>query len=214
MGLAVNEHMYKMGFQAQGHLYTTPMMSLREYAKNQGGNIFGHYYGFLCFRQLVCIICCVTLENSDQANEFLDQMPPSTPWMKTSEKLSEVALELLYRAVTIKDMRTLFKLLGFAPVHGPIVFYRGTCDQGMTKDDVRFLIDVLWKSRKSIIKLCSKGLLHGLPVLLFLFHQMAHLNEDLSTFERPWTKLQVLILRCYLSTSKDSDRQYLHQVSQ
>ncbi|CAE6463265.1 unnamed protein product [Rhizoctonia solani] len=62
--------------------------------------------------------------------------------------------------------------------------------------------------------LYSKGLLHGILVVFFMFQKMTHFDEGIPILERPWTKLQDLLLRCYLSTSKDTDCQYLRQVSQ
>ncbi|KDN46731.1 hypothetical protein RSAG8_04111, partial [Rhizoctonia solani AG-8 WAC10335] len=205
--------MYQLGFQAGGQIYTQIMASLREYSKIQGGDILKHYYGFICVRHLVHMISLGTVENSKKANAFLTKTPPSTPWTKASEQLSEAALELMFRAVAAEDMVTLFSIMGFVPVN-PLVAFKGACDNGLTEEDAWFWIDVLWKSRKSIIFLRSKGLLHGLPVLLFVFYHITQYTNDVPTFQRPWLKIQDLVLRCYLSTTKDSDRQYLRQISQ
>ncbi|QRW21171.1 MYND Zn-finger protein [Rhizoctonia solani] len=48
---------------------------------------------------------------------------------------------------------------------------------GLTTEDIEFLIDLLWGSRKSVLPLCFKGLLPGFPVLLFLLYNMTDYTD-------------------------------------
>ncbi|EUC54157.1 transmembrane protein, putative [Rhizoctonia solani AG-3 Rhs1AP] len=152
--------------------------------------------------------CIGIIRRHGSFETFLSNMRPDCPWNKVTTLLSEASHDIIYASLASNNQVGTLHLLGFSPT----TLSAFADDGGLTRADIGFLIDVLWRSRKSMLPLRLKGLLPGLPVFLFLIYHLTQFT-DMLEFERPWLNVQDLVQRCYLGNSNTYERNILRQVS-
>ncbi|KAL5633671.1 hypothetical protein ACGC1H_005774 [Rhizoctonia solani] len=154
------------------------------------------------------MVCIGIIRRHGSLETFLSDMRPDCPWNKVTTLLSEASHDIIHASLASNDRVGTFLLLGFSPT----TLSAFADDGGLTRADIGFLIEVLWRSRKSILPLRFKGLLPGFPVFLFMLYNLTQLT-DMPEIERPWLDVQDLVQRCYLGNSNTYERNVLRQVS-
>ncbi|KAJ1303165.1 hypothetical protein OPQ81_011366 [Rhizoctonia solani] len=189
--LAVGENMHKVGFHSGSKIFPVLMETVRKYTDIHNGEIFTYYYGFLCVRHLIRMVCIGTLTQNKALDAFLKDMKPGASRNIVTKCLAERALGFMTNALYTEDLSNVADALG--------------CN-------VRFLVDVVWKSRKAIIPLRRGGLLPGLPALVFVLCEMTTFS-DTPKPTRPWSQLRDILLRCYLGDATLPERAILRQLA-
>ncbi|KDN45866.1 hypothetical protein RSAG8_04699, partial [Rhizoctonia solani AG-8 WAC10335] len=206
--LAVGENMHKVGFHSGNKIFPVLMKTIRKYTDIHKGEIFSHYYGFLCVRHLIRMICISTLTQNNAFGSFLKGMKPSASRSAVAKSLAEKALGFMTEALYTEDLSNVADALGCSSKTGKAFMIDG----GLGFRDVRFLVDVIWKSRKAIIPLRRSGLLPGLPALVFVLSEMT-IFSDAPKPTRPWSQLRDILLRCYLGDTTLPERAILRQLA-
>ncbi|CAE7107942.1 unnamed protein product [Rhizoctonia solani] len=206
--LAVGENMNKVGFQSGAQIFSVLMSTIKGYVKLHPSDMFEHYYGFLCVRHIIRMVSIGILRRHGSLETFLGEIQRDCPWNRVTARLSEASHDIIHTSLASNDQVNTLLLLGFSHV----TWSAFADDGGLTMNDVGFLIEALWESRKSILPLRFKGLLPGFPVFLFLLYNLTQYN-DMKEIERPWLKVQDLVQRCYLGDSNTYERNVLRQVS-
>ncbi|KAF8698334.1 hypothetical protein RHS03_07689, partial [Rhizoctonia solani] len=206
--LAVGENMHKVGFQSGSQIFAVLMSTIRGYAKLHKGDMFEYYYGFLCVRHLIRMVCIGIIQRDGSWDSFLKTIQPDYPWNRVTRLISEGSHNIMHRTLMLNSSEATLKLLGFSKTTSSVFADAG----GLTTEDIEFLIDLLWGSRKSVLPLCFKGLLPGFPVFLFLLYNMTDYTDLLDVVPL-WLEVQDLVQRCYLADSSTYERNILRQVS-
>ncbi|CAE6491854.1 unnamed protein product [Rhizoctonia solani] len=206
--LAAGENMNKIGFHSGAQIFAVLMSTIRGYVDRHPGDMFEHYYGFLCVRHLIRMVCIGIIRRHGSLDTFLSKMRRDFPWNKVTALLSEASHDIMHNSLAANNEAGTLRLLGFSQTTRSAF----ADDGGLTTEDIEFLINVLWESRKSILPLRFKGLLPGFPVFLFLLYNLTR-YPDLLELERPWLMVQDLVQRCYLGNSSTYERNILRQVS-
>ncbi|CAE6426488.1 hypothetical protein ACGC1H_005647 [Rhizoctonia solani] len=205
--LAVGENMHKVGFQRGDKVFPVLMSAIREYTKLLGGGIFEHYYGFLCIRHLIRMVCIGAMRQCKRFDNFFNDTKPDAPRQEVTEALAARALDSMITVLCAENAAVVENLLGILSKSG----HAFVIDGGLSYDDVEFLIKALWKDRKSLVPLRRCGLLPGLPALLFVLSEMTVLSRSPIT-NRPWLALEDVIFRCYLGDTSNPEREILRQL--
>ncbi|KAB5590984.1 Zf-MYND domain-containing protein [Ceratobasidium theobromae] len=167
--LAVGENMHKVGFHSADQVFPILVSTIREYTKVHKGGIFDHYYGFLCVRHLIRMVCIGVMTQNGTFEDFLRAMDKQMPWQAVTGALSKGSLDILTDALATENLMNVAELIGCAwSARGNAFEVNG----GLSYQNVAFLVEVLYKARAAIIPLRKAGLLPGLPGLLFVLHQM------------------------------------------
>ncbi|CAE6445080.1 unnamed protein product [Rhizoctonia solani] len=206
--LAVGENMHKVGFHTGNKIFPVLMKTVRRYTNLHDGEILSHYYGFLCLRHLIRMVCIGTLTQNKALDSFLQGMNPSASRNIVTGCLAESALQFMTDALYTQDLSNVADALGCSAKTGRAF----VIDGGLSFRDVRFLVDVVWKSRKAIIPLRRNGLLPGLPALVFVLCEMT-IFSDGPRPTRPWSQLRDILLRCYLGDTTLPERAILRQLA-
>ncbi|CAE7083614.1 unnamed protein product [Rhizoctonia solani] len=206
--LAIGENMHKVGFHSGNKIFPVLLKTIRKYTDIHKGEIFSHYYGFLCVRHLIRMICISTLTKNEAFDSFLQDIKPNASRITVSESLAEKALGFMTEALYTEDLSNVADTLGCSPKTGTAFMIDG----GLSFRDVRFLVDVIWKSRKAIIPLRRCGLLPGLPALVFVLCEMIIISNTPKP-TRPWSQLRDILLRCYLGDTTLPGRGIMRQLA-
>ncbi|CAE6466979.1 unnamed protein product [Rhizoctonia solani] len=204
--LAVGENMHKVGFQRGDKIFPVLMSMIRKYTKLYKGGIFGHYYGFLCVRHLIRMVCVGAMRQCKKFDKFLNDMKSDVLWQEVTEALAASTLESMITVLCSENEAVVEHLLGIISKSG----HAFVIDGGLSYEDVEFLIQTLWKDRKSIIPLRIAGLLPGLPAMLFVLSEMTIVSRS-SIVNRPWLALQDVMFRCYVGDTTNPEREMLRQ---
>ncbi|KAJ1303166.1 hypothetical protein OPQ81_011367 [Rhizoctonia solani] len=183
------------------------MSTIRNYTKFYKGGIFDYYYGFLCVRHLIRMICIDAMRQCKKFDGFLNGIKPDVPWQEATEALAASTLESMITVLCSENAAVIESLLGIMSTKG----HAFVIDGGLSYEDVEFLIHTLWKARKSIILLRLSGLLPGLPAMLFVLSEMTILSKS-SIVNRPWLALEDVIFRCYIGDTTNPEREILRQL--
>ncbi|CAE7083550.1 unnamed protein product [Rhizoctonia solani] len=205
--LAVSENMHKIGFQRGDKVFPVLMSTLRAYSKLDKGGVFQNYYGFLCVRHLIRMVCISAMRQCKRFDIFLTGIKSDEPWPEVTDRLAASSLESMIAALCSENTTVVANLLGILSQGG----HAFVIDGGLSYDDVEFLILALWKDRKSLILLRLCGLLPGLPALLFVLGEMTVLSKS-SIIKRPWLALEDIIFRCYVGDTSNPEREILRQL--
>ncbi|CAE6533086.1 unnamed protein product [Rhizoctonia solani] len=205
--LAVGENMHKVGFQRGDKVFPVLVSAIRGYTKLHKGGIFGHYYGFLCVRHLIRMVCISAMRQCKRFDIFLAGVQSDAPWQDVTESLAASSLDSMIAVLCSENTAVIENLLGILSQGGRAF----VIDGGLSYDDVEFLILTLWKDRKSLLLLRSCGLLPGLPALLFVLGEMTILSKS-SIIQRPWLALEDIIFRCYIGDTNNLERTILRQL--
>ncbi|KDN34682.1 hypothetical protein RSAG8_12231, partial [Rhizoctonia solani AG-8 WAC10335] len=200
--------MNKVGLQSGAQIFSVLMSTIRGYVELHPGDMFKHYYGFLCVRHLIRMVCIGIIRRHGSLETFLSKMQRDFPWNKVTAHLSEASHDIMHASLASNNQAGTLRLLGFSQT----TLSAFSDDGGLTTDDIGFLIEAPPESRKSILPLRFKGLLPGFPVFLFMLYNLTQYNDMLEV-ERPWLKVQDLVQRCYLGNSSTYERNILRQVS-
>ncbi|CAE6466994.1 unnamed protein product [Rhizoctonia solani] len=206
--LAVGENMHKVGFHTGNKIFPVLMKTIRGYTNIHKGEIFSYYYGFLCVKHLIRMICIGTLSQNNALEAFLKDLNPNLHRDCVNSCLAGKALDFMTDALYTEDLSNVADALGCSKKTGKAF----VIDGGLGFRDVRFLVDVIWKSRKGIIPLRKDGLLPGLPALVFVLCQMT-IFSDTPKPTRPWSQLRDILLRCYLGYTTLPERTILRQLA-
>ncbi|KDN40455.1 hypothetical protein RSAG8_08075, partial [Rhizoctonia solani AG-8 WAC10335] len=207
--LATGENMHKIGYQGGTNIFPVLLTTMREYVEKHPGEAFDNYFGFLCIRNLIRMVCIGVLSENSSLEGFSRKLNPLMPWNKVMELLSSIALSLMRQAMATKNPDSITNLLGFQPSSGAVF----VGDVGLRQEDAHFLVHLLWKSRKSMVLLRSKFLLPGLPALLFVLSEMTKRLKSIPESQKPWVQLQDLTIRCCLVSASEPDRGILCQIA-
>ncbi|KAG8706223.1 hypothetical protein FRC11_008410, partial [Ceratobasidium sp. 423] len=101
------------------------------------------------------MICIGTLTQNKALETFLKDLNPNLPRGAVTSCLGEKALGFMTDALYTEDLSNVADALGCSKKTGKAF----VIDGGLGFRDVRFLVDVIWKSRKAIIPLRRGGLL-------------------------------------------------------
>ncbi|KAG9121361.1 hypothetical protein FRC07_002707 [Ceratobasidium sp. 392] len=205
--LAVCENMHREGFQISQNSIPIIMKGIRRYTELHEQGIFGYYYGFLCVRHLMRMVCIGTLIEALSLEEFLASLDPEEDSLAVTHKLAEAALEPMHDSLTTRDFRKILTTLGCASSDSHDAF---PTLGGLSYDDVDFLVPTFWNGRQAIITIGNRGLLPGLGVLLFVLCQMTTITLNMNFENR--SKMQELMLRYYLVAS-NPERAILRQLT-
>ncbi|CAE6533577.1 unnamed protein product [Rhizoctonia solani] len=205
--LAVGENMHKVGFQRGDKVFPVLMSAIREYTKLHKGGIFEHYYGFLCIRHLIRMVCIGAMRQCKKFDKFLNDTKSEAPRQEVTEALAARALDSMITVLCTENAAVVENLLGILSKSG----HAFVIDGGLSYEDVEFLIKTLWKDRKSLVPLRRCGLLPGLPAILFVLSEMTVLSRS-SIIHRPWLALEDVIFRCYLGDTSNPEREILRQL--
>ncbi|CAE6373446.1 unnamed protein product [Rhizoctonia solani] len=206
--LAVGENMHKVGFHTGNKIFPVLMKTVRGYTDVHMGEILSHYYGLLCVRHLIRMVCIGTLKQNKALEPFLKELKHGMDRNTVATRLAEKALGFMTKALYTEDLSNVADALGCSKKTGRAFVIEG----GLGFRDVRFLVDVVWKSRKAIIPLRRGGILPGLPALVFVLCEMT-IFSDAPKPTRPWSKLQEILLRCYLGDTTLPERGILRQLA-
>ncbi|KAF8751095.1 hypothetical protein RHS01_08802 [Rhizoctonia solani] len=154
------------------------------------------------------MVCIGIIQRDGSWDSFLKTIQPDYPWNRVTRLISEGSHNIMHRTLMLNSSEATLKLLGFSKTTSSVFADAG----GLTTEDIEFLIDLLWGSRKSVLPLCFKGLLPGFPVLLFLLYNMTDYTDLLDVVPL-WLEVQDLVQRCYLADSSTYERNILRQVS-
>ncbi|KAF8716570.1 hypothetical protein RHS02_09900, partial [Rhizoctonia solani] len=208
--LAVGENMHKVGFHTGNKIFPVLMKTIRGYTDIHKGEILSHYYGLLCVRHLIRMVCIGTLKQNKMLDPFLEELKPSMERVTVADRLAEKALGCMSKALYTEDLSNVADALGCSKKTGTAFVLEG----GLGFRDVRFLVDVVWKSRKAIIPLRRDEILPGLPALFPSFYVCYRISSAiLERPTRPWGKLQDILLRCYLGDTSLPERAILRQLA-
>ncbi|KAF8749522.1 hypothetical protein RHS01_09997 [Rhizoctonia solani] len=208
--LAVGENMHKVGFHTGNKIFPVLMKTIRGYTDIHKGEILSHYYGLLCVRHLIRMVCIGTLKQNKMLDPFLEELKPSMERVTVADRLAEKALGCMSKALYTEDLSNVADALGCSKKTGAAFVLEG----GLGFRDVRFLVDVVWKSRKAIIPLRRDEILPGLPALFPSFYVCYRISSAiLERPTRPWGKLQDILLRCYLGDTSLPERAILRQLA-
>ncbi|CAE6447851.1 unnamed protein product [Rhizoctonia solani] len=204
--LATGENMHKIGYRG-GPNFPVLFTTMQEYTRKHSGDAFENYFGFLCIRNLIRMVCIGILSENSSLEGFLKKLNPDMSRNEVTELLSSMALNVVHQAMATNSSDTITDLLGFQSFGGAAFVDNG----GLRQEDARFLVHLLWKSRKSIILLKSKQLLPGLPTLLFVLSEMTKRLTDIRDSQK--VQLQDLTIRSYLVNASDPDREILSRIA-
>ncbi|CAE6464977.1 unnamed protein product [Rhizoctonia solani] len=209
--LAVGENMHVVGFQTGDQIFPALMDTIRKYTAICNGRIFDHYYGFLCIRHLVRMVCIGTLTQCGMFDRVLDELDHHMPWTSLLGVLSDATL-MYMQAILLKHDH---ENCGPAFTEGPL-FLEATA---LDADDAKFLLGLLWKDRAPIILLRTQDALPGLPALILVLSQMIARTPSHRKINPAWLCIQDISLRCYLGCLKDTEqtdeeRYVLHRINQ
>ncbi|CAE6430182.1 unnamed protein product [Rhizoctonia solani] len=205
--LAVGENMHKVGFQHGDKVFPVLLSTIRKYTNLHKGGIFDYYYGFLCIRHLIRMVCIGAMRQCKRLDKFLNNIGSDAPWQEVTEDLAASTLESMITVLCSENAAVVENLLGMLSRSG----HAFVVDGGLSHEDVEFLIQTLWKDRKSLISLRVCGLLPGLPAMLFVLSEMTVLSKN-SVIKRPWLALEDLIFRCYIGDTNNPEREILRQL--
>ncbi|KAG9121360.1 hypothetical protein FRC07_002706 [Ceratobasidium sp. 392] len=205
--LAVCENMHKEGFQRGENSIPVIMKAIRRYTELHEHGMFSYYYGFLCVRHLMRMVCIGTLLQASVLEDFLDDLDPREDSIDVTHKLAERALEEMHDNLITRDFMKIIESLGVLSSDKPVAF---PTLGGLSYDDVDFLVPTLWKDRRAIITIGNRGLLPGLGVLLFVLCEMTTVSPNMDYDN--WSKMQELMLRYYL-VAPNSERAILRQLT-
>jgi hypothetical protein len=119
------------------------------------------------------MICIGIIQRGGSWDAFLKTIRPDCPWNRVTTLISEASHDIMHRNLMGNNKEATLKLLGFSNTDSSVFADAG----GLTADDIEFLIDILWESRKSVLPLRLKRLLPGLPVFLFLLYNMTDYTD-------------------------------------
>ncbi|CAE6373462.1 unnamed protein product [Rhizoctonia solani] len=204
--LAVGENMHKVGFQSGEKIFPVLMSTIRKYTKLHKGGIFDRYYGFLCVRHLIRMVCIGAMRQCKRLDRFVKGIRPEVPWQEATKALAASTLQSMTEVLCSENAAIVERLLAIMSQSG----HAFTIDGGLSHEDVEFLILMLWKDRKSLIPLRLSGLLPGLPAMIFVLCEMTVLSKS-SIITRPWLALEDVIFRCYIGNTTNPEREILRQ---
>ncbi|CAE7113464.1 unnamed protein product [Rhizoctonia solani] len=185
--LAVGENMHLVGFQTGDRIFPALIGSLRKYSALYGERIFDHYYGFLCVRHLVRMVCIGVLNTLRKFEATLEELSPDMPWVRL--------LNVLSNATFLCAGELLRKYDDSIFLEGPLFLD----DAALSSNDAKFLQDLLWKNRDLIIPLCTQDALPGLPALILVTSQLiGYTLTPADETGHDWLGLMDISLRCYL----------------
>jgi hypothetical protein len=120
--------------------------------------VFKSYYGFLCVRHLLHIVCMTILLETATLGTFVESLAQDISWNEFARATSNEALQRGFQSMPHQLAHDYFET----------IFKRPTFDFGTssTETNIVFLVRVLWEDRGSFFTLCSRGLLPGCTMLL------------------------------------------------
>ncbi|CAE6436375.1 unnamed protein product [Rhizoctonia solani] len=185
--LAVGENMHVVGFQTGDRIFPTLINTIKKYTAIFSGCIFERYYGFLCIRHLVRMVCIGILTKGGIFEGVLDRLNSNLPWVHLLGVLSDATLLYMWGYLEKYDQNMVF-------LNGPLFLD----DTALDLDDAKFLLVLLWNDRASIIPLRAQDALPGLPALILVLSQFIGHNPSLEIKINPdWLRIQDISLRCY-----------------
>ncbi|KAG9121359.1 hypothetical protein FRC07_002705, partial [Ceratobasidium sp. 392] len=185
--LTVGDNMHKLEYQHGEKALTVLMATVRRYTEIHNSGIFDYYYGYLCMRHIMRMICIGTLIEGGTLEEFLSDLDPKLHTVEATVELAGTAFSLMTQALLKED-----------------IFY-----VGLSFEDVEFLTMTLWSNRRRLITLIKHGMLPGFPALLFTLCEMAVLSKSPGSTKK-WTQLQDILIRAYLVGTMEERKTLRH----
>ncbi|KAG8727350.1 hypothetical protein FRC12_022560 [Ceratobasidium sp. 428] len=174
---------------------------LRNYLSISRQKILKYYYGFLCVRHLLHLLCLSILEEAGVLNGYLESLG------------LELGYNELTHAVARKVLKTVFqekKGFGLEEVAWASSDHSSSSDDLPAETDLTLLISLLWDDRGSFLTLCANQSLPGCSTLLFTAFGSWRARPEL---DARYLWLQDLYCRVYLVGS-NWDRQVLQKLIQ
>ncbi|KAF8681640.1 hypothetical protein RHS04_03700 [Rhizoctonia solani] len=116
--LAAGENMHKTGYLGGTGVFSLLVTTLRAYVKRHPGDVFNNYFGFLCIRHLIRMVCIGVLSETSSLDKFLRALEPSLSWNYVTELLSHVVTDFMYQTSATDSSIT--NTVDFASLRGPI----------------------------------------------------------------------------------------------
>ncbi|KAG8699094.1 hypothetical protein FRC09_006843 [Ceratobasidium sp. 395] len=205
--LIVGEKILVTAYQHGENSLPIFVATIRRYTELTETGIFKYYYGYLCMRHIVHMVCIGTLIECKMLDDFLSSFDPSLNSLDVSWILAEEALEQMTRALLNNGPTQTSICLGCTPPNGDAFTHVG----GLSYDDVEFLVMTLWKDRRSIIVLGDYMMLPGFSALLFTLCQMTIFSKAPNSTKK-WAQLQDMILRFY-TVASNIERQVMRELA-
>ncbi|KAG8704071.1 hypothetical protein FRC09_003789 [Ceratobasidium sp. 395] len=166
---------------------------VRNYMAQSRRKVFDTYYGFLCIRHLMQLLCLSVLRETDDLG-FLDSLSVNVSWVTLSQAISVRALQKANDTLALdSSLAGLYKTLPFSGF--------GRDDSGAERDGL-FLSRILWADRATFLRLSILGLLPGLSVFLLALLRITPAKSEKNLKHQQCVFVQDLSLRHYLVGSK------------
>ncbi|KDN44035.1 hypothetical protein RSAG8_05767, partial [Rhizoctonia solani AG-8 WAC10335] len=194
--------MHVVGFQTGDRIFPILVDTIKKYTAIYGGRIFDHYYGFLCIRHLVRMVCIGALTKGGTFERVLNELDPNFPWVYLLGVLSDATLFYMQGLLEQHEQNGHNSTFLSEPLF--------LDDSAPGPDDAKFLLGLLWNDRDSIIPLRRDSIiplraqdaLPGLPALILVLSQLlGHMPSH--KINPDWLFIQDISLRCYLGCLED-----------
>ncbi|KAG8758997.1 hypothetical protein FRC12_009869 [Ceratobasidium sp. 428] len=205
--LTIGDNMHKLEYQHGEKALTVLMATVRRYTELNESGIFDYYYGYLCMRHIMRVICIGTLIEAGVLEDFLNDLDPKLHPVEVAGDLDSTAFDLMTQALLKGDISYIGLGLGLKPPNWDAF----PCVGGLSFDDVEFLIMILWNNRRQLITLIEHGMVPGFPALLYTLCEMTMLSKSPGSTKK-WTQLQDILLRAYMVGTKE-ERETMRQLS-
>ncbi|KAF8598411.1 hypothetical protein BDV93DRAFT_338358 [Ceratobasidium sp. AG-I] len=197
----------KQGYCYGDHPLTALILTLRNYERVNTGRIFKYYYGFLCIRCIMHIVCVGVLVETGTLDAFLTSLDQNLDW---KQLCSSVAHKTIHQTVSaIQPESEPATRARFVAVFGNQKVLPSV--GGITASNCTFVFRLLWEDRTSFLTLCERGILPGCPALLYIFSRVI-LAQPRTSVDIQTRLIQELCIRKYLSSS-NREKYALREVS-
>ncbi|KAG8699320.1 hypothetical protein FRC09_006688, partial [Ceratobasidium sp. 395] len=113
--LTIGDNMHKLEYQHGEKALTVLMATVRRYTELNESGIFDYYYGYLCMRHIMRVICIGTLIEAGVLEDFLNDLDPKLHPVEVARDLDSTAFDLMTQALLKGDISYIGMGLGLKP---------------------------------------------------------------------------------------------------
>ncbi|KAG8777662.1 hypothetical protein FRC12_000263 [Ceratobasidium sp. 428] len=135
--------------------------------------IFGHYYGFLCFRHFLHLSCFFTLQMTHTPTTRLEILHSNAGWKDLSNLMAVIALDEAGKA--IEDASSFGE---FCEMFTNPSFLGSVSEKGTPGRLAGIIITLLWSNADALLVLCFQGLLPGFSLFLLVLSKLLPISPD------------------------------------
>ncbi|KAF8600242.1 hypothetical protein BDV93DRAFT_608782 [Ceratobasidium sp. AG-I] len=200
--LADQENMGRAGYSGPGRK-SLPILfeSLKEYCRKTKEDLFGYYYGFLCFRLFIHAFCVGLMVEANTLDHFLKHLDPHQGRAGISKKLVTTSINDVILGMQAPHLGGVPKLLGTR--ESTMVAFPSL--GGIDYDQIEFIKVLLWHNRRYFMALTKENFLPGGSGFLFVICSLT-LSAPIPEPRKTWNVIEDLIARHYLVSSNEERR--------